>query len=179
MNSQGWFPLGLTGLISLLSKGLSRVFSNTTVQKHQFFSNSTFFLVQLSHLYMTTGKTIALTMWTFVSKVMSLLFNMLCRFFIAFLSKSKNLFNFMAAVTIHSDFGAQENKIFHCFHFLSFYLPWRMGPDAMNLVFWMWSFKPPFALSFHPHQEALLVPLHFLPLKLYHLHIWDWWYFSR
>ena len=53
---QGWFPLGLTGLISLLSKGLSRVFSNTTVWKHQFFS-AVFFMVQLSHLCMTTGKT--------------------------------------------------------------------------------------------------------------------------
>ena len=72
MNIQDWFPLGLTGLISLQSKGLSRVFSNTTVQKHQFFS-SAFFMVQLSHPYMTTGKTMALTRWTFVGKVMSLL----------------------------------------------------------------------------------------------------------
>ena len=61
MNSQRWFPLGLTGLISLLSKGLSRVFSSTTIWKHQFFQCSAFFMVQLSHLYMTTGKTIALT----------------------------------------------------------------------------------------------------------------------
>ena len=65
MNIQGWFPLGLTGLISLLSKGLSRVFSSTTVQKPQF---SAFFLVQLSHLLMTTGKIIALTIQTFVGK---------------------------------------------------------------------------------------------------------------
>ena len=56
MNIQGWFPSGLTGLIFLLSKGLSRVFSNTAVQKH-----SAFFMVQFSHLYMTTGKSIALT----------------------------------------------------------------------------------------------------------------------
>ena len=55
-----WFPLGLTGLIFLLSKGLSRVFSNTTLQKHQFFG-APFFMVQLSHPYMTTGKTIGLT----------------------------------------------------------------------------------------------------------------------
>ena len=71
--------LGLTGLISLQSKGLSRVFSNTTVQKHQFFGTQPFFMVQLSHPYMTTGKTISLTRWTFVSKVMSLLFNVLLR----------------------------------------------------------------------------------------------------
>ena len=65
MTIQDWFPLGLTGWISLQSKGLSRVFSNTTVQNHQFFG--AFFIVQLSHPYMITGKTIALTRWTFVS----------------------------------------------------------------------------------------------------------------
>ena len=60
MNIQDWFPLGWTGWISLQSKRLSRAFSNTTVQKHQFFSAEPFFIVQLSHPYMTTGKTIAL-----------------------------------------------------------------------------------------------------------------------
>ena len=65
MNIQYWFPLGLTSLI-LLSKGFSRVFSNTTIQKHQFFL--WLFMVQLSHPYMTTGKTIALATQTFVSK---------------------------------------------------------------------------------------------------------------
>ena len=66
MNIQDWFPLGWTGWISLQSKGLSRVFSNTTVQKHQFFG----LIVQLSDLYMTTGKTIALTRQTFIGNVM-------------------------------------------------------------------------------------------------------------
>ena len=61
VNIQDWFPLGWTSLISLLSKGLSRTFSNTTVQKHQFFgTHPAFFIVQLSHPYMSTGKTIAL-----------------------------------------------------------------------------------------------------------------------
>ena len=82
--------------------------------------HSAFFMVQLSHPYMTTGKTIALTIWTFVSKVMSQLFIMLSKFVIAFLPRSKHLFNFMAAVTIQSDFGAQENKTCHCFHFFPF-----------------------------------------------------------
>ena len=89
MSIQGWFPIGLTGLIALLPKGLSTVFSSTTVWKHQFFGSQPFFMVQLSHPYMTTGKTIALIIWTFVSKVMSLLFNMLSRFVIAFLPRSK------------------------------------------------------------------------------------------
>ena len=69
MNVKGWFPLGLTGLTSLLSKGLSGVFSNTTVWKHQFFGAQLFFIVQLSHTYMTTGKNVALIIWTFVGKV--------------------------------------------------------------------------------------------------------------
>ena len=114
MNIQDWFPLGWTGWISLQSKGLSRVFSDTTVQKHQFFGAQFFFIVQLSHPYMTTGKTIALTKWTFVGKVMSLLFNMLSRLVIAFLPRNKRL-NLMAVVTICSDFGAQK-LVFDCFH---------------------------------------------------------------
>uniref|UniRef100_A0AC11DIB1 Uncharacterized protein n=1 Tax=Ovis aries TaxID=9940 RepID=A0AC11DIB1_SHEEP len=83
---------------------------------------SVFFTVQLSHPYMTTGKTIALTRWTFVGKLMSLLSNILSRLVIAFLPRS-NCLNFMAAVTTSSDFGAQENKVCHCFHYFPIYLP--------------------------------------------------------
>ena len=90
MNVQGWFHLGLTDLISLQSKGLSRVFSSTTVWKHQFFSAQSSLWSNV-HPYMTTGKTIALTIQSFVSKMMSLLFNMLSVFIIAFLSRSKSL----------------------------------------------------------------------------------------
>ena len=71
VNIQGWFPLGLTGLISLLTKELSRVFPSTTAS---ILRHSAFLMVQLSHSYMTTGKTIALTIWTFVSKVISRIF---------------------------------------------------------------------------------------------------------
>ena len=80
-----------------------------------------FFMVQLAQMYMTTGKTMALTIQVFVSRVISLLFNTLYRFVIAFLPRSKHLL-ISAAVTIHSDLGAQENKICHCFHFFPFYL---------------------------------------------------------
>ena len=90
MNIQDWFLLVWTGWISLLSKGLSRVF-NTTVQKHQFFIASAFFIVKLSHPHMTTGKTIALNRQTFVGKAMTLLFNMLSRLVITFLPRSKCL----------------------------------------------------------------------------------------
>ena len=91
MNIQDWFPLGMTGLISFQSKGLSRVFSNSTVQKASVLQWSAFFMVQLSHPYMTTGNTIALTIRTFVDKVMSLLFNMLSSLVITFLPRSKHL----------------------------------------------------------------------------------------
>ena len=90
MNIQDWFPLGLTGLTSLQSKGFSSIFSNNTVQKCQFF-NAQSSMVQLSHPYMTTEKTIALTRQTFAGKVMSLLFNMLSKLIIAFLPRSKCL----------------------------------------------------------------------------------------
>ena len=75
-----WLDLLQAELDWLQSKELSRVFSNTTDQNHQLLQRSAFFIVQLSHPYMMTGKTIALTRQTFVSKVMSLLFNMLSRF---------------------------------------------------------------------------------------------------
>ena len=102
--------------------------------KASIFWCSAFFTVQLSHPYMTTGKTIALTRQTFVGKVMSLLFNMLSRSVITFLPRSKCL-NFMATITICSDFGAQKNKVWHCFHCLPIYLPWSDGTRCHNLSF--------------------------------------------
>ena len=88
--TQVWSPLGWTGWISLQSKGLSRVFSSTTLQKHQFFGTQLSSSPALTP-YMTTGKTIVLTRWTFVGKVISLLFNMLSRLVITFLPRSKCL----------------------------------------------------------------------------------------
>ena len=108
---------------------------------------SAFFTVQLSHPYMTTGKTIALTRQTFVGKVMSLLFNMLSRLVIPFLPRSKHLLiswlQSPSAVILEP-----KNKVWHCFHCFPIYFPWSpMGPDAMILVFWMLSFKPTLSLS--------------------------------
>ena len=89
MNIQGWFPLGLTGLISLLSKGLSRIFSNTTIQRHHSLALSLYGPTLTSiHDY---WKIKVLTIQTFVGKVMSLLYNMLSRLVIAFLLRSKCL----------------------------------------------------------------------------------------
>ena len=77
------------------------------------------FVVQLSHPYRTIGKTTALTIQTIIYKVMSLLFNTLSRFIVAFLPKRKSL-NFMAAVTVCSDSGAHKNQICHCIHSFNF-----------------------------------------------------------
>ena len=93
---------------------------------------SAFFIVQLSHPYTTTGKTIALTRWTFVGKVMCLLFNMLSRLVIAFLLRSKCLLK-IKSVTV----SIVAPSIYHEVK----------GLDAMILVFWMLSFKPNFSLS--------------------------------
>ena len=83
---------------------------------------SAFFIIQLSHPYLTTGKTIALNRWTFVGKVISLLFNMLSWLVIAFLPRSKRLsFSWMQSLSAVI-FGVQENKVCHCFHCFPIYL---------------------------------------------------------
>ena len=96
---------------------------------------SAYFIVQLSHPYMTTGKTIPLSRQTFVDKVMSLLFNMLSMLIITFLPRSKRLLTLWLAVSIYSDFGAQENKVCHCFHIFPIYLPWSDGTGCHDLSF--------------------------------------------
>ena len=155
MNIQDWFPLRWTGWISFQSKGLSRDISNTTVQKHQFFGAQAVVRVQLSYPYLTTRKTIALTRWTFVGKIMSLLFNMLSRLVMTFLPRSKCLLiswlQSPCAVILEppkiksATVSTVSPSIFHEV----------MGPGAMILVFWMLSFKPTFSLSSFPFIKRL------------------------
>ena len=102
MNSQDWFSPGWTGWLSLLSKELSRVFFNTTTKKTSILQHSAFFIVQLSHPYMTPGKTIALTRWTFLGNVSAFKYALYVGH--SFSSKEQVSFNFMATVTICSDF---------------------------------------------------------------------------
>ena len=116
-NRMDWFEL-------LAVQGTLKSLLQHHSSKASILQRSAFFMVQLSHLCMTIGNTIALTRQTFVGKVMSLLFNMLSRLVRAFLPRTKRLFNFMVAVTICSDFGAQENKVCHCLHCFPIYLPW-------------------------------------------------------
>ena len=101
--------------------------------KASIFQHSAFFMVQLSHPYMTTGKTIALTKWTFVDKRTSLLFNMLSRFIIAFLPRGKCLL----ISWLHSPSAVilePKKKVCHCFHCFPSYLPWSDGTGCHDHV---------------------------------------------
>ena len=135
MNIQDWFPLGWTVWISLKSKGLSRVFSNTTVQKHQIFGAELSLYPTLTS-HMTTGKAIALTRRTFVNKVMSLLFNMLSRLVITFLSSSKHLLlswlQSPSAVILRA---LPPNKVCHYFCCFPIYFPWSDRTRCHDLSF--------------------------------------------
>ena len=133
-------------------------------------------MVQLSHPHMTTGKTISLTIQTFVSKGLSLPFSMLSRFVIAFLPRSKS-FNFVTAVTICRDFGAQENKVLSVFPLLPLFLPWSDGTGCHD-IFVCWVLSQLFHSSLLPSSRGSLVTLCFLPWGWCHLHIWGYWYFS-
>ena len=132
-------------------------------------------MVQLSHLYMTTGKIIALTVRIFVSKVMSLPFNTLSKFVIALHPKSKHLL-ILWLQPLHAVI-LEPNKIKSAT--ISRFYPSIchevMRPEGMILIFWMLSFKPAFHSPLLPLSRGSSVPLCFLPLEWYHLHIWGCW----
>ena len=96
---------------------------------------SAFFIVQLSHPYMTTGKTIALTRWTFVGRIMSLLFNMLSRLVIIFLPRSKHLLMSWQQSPSAVNLDPPKNKVSHCFHSFPIYLPWSDGAGCNDHSF--------------------------------------------
>ena len=158
MNIQELFPLGLTGLISLLFKGLSSLFQHHS-SKASILQCSAFFIVQLSHSHMTTGKTILLTRRTFVGKVMSLLFNMLSRFVITFLPRRKHLLISLLQSPSAVILGPPQKKSATVSTVSPSICHEVMGSDAMISVFWMLSFKPTLSLS----SRGSLVLLHFLP----------------
>ena len=123
-----WFyPLAVQGTPKSLPQHHS--------SKESIIWHSAFFMVQSSHLYMTTGK-LGLTRWTFVSKVMSVFFNALCLSEVPHPhTKEQVSYNFMTEIIVHSDFGAQENKICHCFHFFPIYLQWSDGVVCHDLPY--------------------------------------------
>ena len=167
MNIQDWFTLVLIGLISLLSKGLSRVFYSTTVWKHTFFSVQPSWGSNSYISMVTTGKTIALSIWTFACKVISLLFNMLSRFVIAFLPRNRHQFHNPNPDPnpICSDILAQENKISHSFHFSPSICHEAKGQGAMILVFECWGFFL-CVVNFVIHWNETAMGLHVFPIPI-------------
>ena len=130
----GLISFGMDWLDLLAVQGALKSLLQHHSSKASILQHSVFFIAQLSHPYMTTGKTTALTRQTFVGKAMSLLFNMLSRLVIAFLPRSKHIL----ISWLHSPstvFRAQENKLCHCFHFLCTYLPWSDGNRCHDLRF--------------------------------------------
>ena len=134
INIQNWFPLGLTGWILAVQGTLKSLLQHRS-SKASVLQRSTFFMVQLSHPYMTTGKPIALTRWIFVGKVMSLLFNMLSRLVIVFLPRSKRLL-ISWLQSLPSAVILEHRKIVcHRFHCFPIYLPWSDGTGCYDLSF--------------------------------------------
>ena len=154
----------------LHSIGLQRVGHSWATSLH---FTSAFFMVQLSHPYTTTGKTIALTSWTFISKVMSLLFHMLSRLIIAFLPRSKHLL--ISWLQSPSAVILEPRKIKSVTVFISTCHE-VIGPEAMIFDFWMLSFKPAFSVSSFTFTRGSL--LFAFCQGWCHLHIWGYWYFS-
>ena len=103
--------------------------------KASILQHSAFFTVQLSHPYMMTGKTIALTRWTFVGKVISLLLNMLSRLVITFLPRSKSLLISWLQSPSAVILEPPKNKVWHCFHCFSIYFPWSDGTGCHDFPF--------------------------------------------
>ena len=131
MNIQDWFPLGWTGWISLLTvQGTLKNLLQHHSSKASILQHSAFFIAQLSHPHMTPGKTTALTRWTFVGKVMSLLFNMLSRLVIAFLPRSNHL---LISWLQSPSAVIPQNKGCLCFHRFPIYLPWSYGTGCHGL----------------------------------------------
>ena len=129
-NTQDWSPLEWTGWIFAVQGTLKSLLQHHS-SKASILWRSAFFT---SNSHMATGKAIALTIWTFVGKVMSLLFNMLSRFVIASLPRSKRLL----IVWLQSPsavIGAQEDKVCQCFHCFCIYLPWSDGTGCHDLSF--------------------------------------------
>ena len=154
MNIQDWFPLGWTDWISAVQGTLKRLLQHLSSEA-SIFQLSAFFIVQLSHSYMNTGKTIALTRWRFVGKVMSLFFNMLSKLVITFLPRSKRLLisglQSPSAVILEPK-KIKSDTVSTVFPSISHEV---MGPDVTILVFWMLSFKPTYSLSFFTFIKRL------------------------
>ena len=169
MNIQGWFSLGLTGLISLQSKRLSApqdesisslsvslFYGPTLTSIHGYWKNHSFDYTDLCQQSHASAFQYAIQV---------------CHIFP---SKAVGSFNFMTAVTVCSNFGTQENKICHCFHFSPFYLLWSDGTKCHDLYFFECCLSSQlFNSPLSPSSRGSFIPLHFLLQRW-----WDCWYFS-
>ena len=155
MNIQGWVPSGLTDSSSLQCKELSSLLQHHN-SKALILWHSALFIVWLSHPYLTTGKTVALTLWTFIDKVVSLLFNTLSRFVIVFLPRSKHLLISWLQSPSALILKPRKLKSVTASTFSSFYLLWSYGTGCHDLNFSDVEFQVSFFTPlFHPHEETL------------------------
>ena len=135
-------------------------------------------MVQLSHPYMTTGRTIALTIWTFAGKMICLLFITLSRFVMAFLPRSKRVLISWLQSPSMVILEPRKIRSVTASIFSPFISHEMMELDAMLLVFQCWVLSQHFHSPLSPSSWDSSVPLHFLPLEWYHLHIWGCWHSS-
>ena len=150
--------------------------------KASILQHSAFFIVQLSQPYMTTGKMIALTRWTFVGKVMSLLFNMLSRLVITFFPRSKCLLISWLQSPSAVNLEARKIKsatVCTVSPSICHEVAWSDRIRCHDLSFPNVEFKPTFHSPLSLSSRGSLVLLHFLPKGWYYLHIWGYWYFSQ
>ena len=133
VNIQDWFPLGWLDLLAV--QGTLKSLPQHHSSKASVLRHSAFFIVQLSHPYMTTGKTKALTRRTFVGKVMFCFFNMLSRLVITFLPRSKHLLISWLQSPSTVILEPPKNEVCHCFHCYPIYLPWSDGTRCHDLSF--------------------------------------------
>ena len=173
---QGWFPWRLTGLISLLSKGFSRVFPSTTDWRHQFL------VLCLFHGPTLTTVCDEQRPWPWLMHLSwrgdVFAFQQTVEACHGFPAKKQLSSDFMAAVTMHRDFRAPEEEICHCFHLFPLYFPWSDGTGCYDLSL-IFSFKSAFSFS------SFTLIKRFSSFSLlsairwgYHLHIWGCWCFS-
>ena len=176
MNTQDWCPLGFTGLISLQSKGL--LFQHDSLKAS--ILHSAFFMVQLLHSYpcIATRKTTALNMWTFVSKVMPLLFNILSRFAIAFLPRSKHLLFWWLQSQSAVILEPKKIKSAIISNFSLYVCHEVMELDAMILVFWVLSFNPAFSLPSFTFIKRLFSTSSLSAIRVVSYAFWSCWYVS-
>ena len=175
VNIQGWLTLWLTDLI-LLSKGISRVFFSTTIWRHNSLVLSILYSQTLTFIH-DGWKTIVLTIWAFDGKVISLLFNTLSRFVIAFLPRSKCLLiswlQSLSAVILEPKKIKSVTASTFCLFAMKWWdwMPW-------SLLFECWVQSQLFHSPLSPSSRGSLVSLSFRPIECYHLHIWGCWYLS-